>query len=619
MSPPQSEPGNSNESNDPPNISTPATEEEAKLAEESKPSKLTININIPLTKIEAIQFVYNYYVNDESTNQFQNVDINKKPTANLLARLPRYNKISLNNEFVNSQTNASEVAFALKQQQLKSKKLSENFNKIITQNNLDNLNFTGIVFQDTSFDSKLKNILNSSLSVKLATNLYQPGNTEVVQQKPEFDPNDASFLDVAQILNDLTTDSVDEHFITDSIMYNKVFDKIKAIGIDVQLNTLVVGDVITNVISDPLSIYTDELLLLQKQSIDSQQHAQQTNSTTTVNINDYYTVVDFIFLKFALDNEKFKNTVIGYIIEKYEIFDDGNLKRHDDIIVENANTKTAIDYNVKYGARYIYVPKTIASITFDAIDIETSNTYETEVYVTSHLAKKTIINCVETLPPPPPADFKITYDYFSQAPRLTWNFPINPQRDIKIFQIFRRTSVDVPFELIMQYDFNDGTKLYTSENGISTKNITYCSPTTSPRMYHLDYDFTKNSKYIYAIACVDAHGLTSGYSTQFEVDFDIHRNKIKTKLISTSGAPKQYPNIYLDEDTFIDVIKSTNYKKCHIYFDPDYLEVFDASTIKMGLMTTDKKDGKYILQIINTDNQKQQNVSITLNDKRTTK
>ena len=38
---------------------------------------------------------------------------------------------------------------------------------------------------------------------------------------------------------------------------------------------------------------------------------------------------------------------------------------------------------------------------------------------------------------------------------MMWSFPPNSQRDVKRFQVFKRTTVDEPFELLIEYDFDD--------------------------------------------------------------------------------------------------------------------------------------------------------------------
>ena len=48
------------------------------------------------------------------------------------------------------------------------------------------------------------------------------------------------------------------------------------------------------------------------------------------------------------------------------------------------------------------------------------------------------VSCFETVPPPPPTNLNISFDNKPRKPFVSWQFPINPQRDIKRFQIFKR-------------------------------------------------------------------------------------------------------------------------------------------------------------------------------------
>ena len=251
----------------------------------------------------------------------------------------------------------------------------------------------------------------------------------------------------------------------------------------------------------------------------------------------------------------------------------------------------------------------------DSIDIDTQEVYDAEMYITSKASNRITLDCIETTPPLHPYDFNITYDYQNDAPRLTWAFPPNTQQDIKFFQIFKRNSVDEPFQLIKQYDFNDSDVSYGFDSFVDTGLV---EKMTSAKTYYIDYDFKRSTQgCIYAICCVDAHGMSSGYSMQLQVSYDNYKNALKSDMVSSFGAPKQYPNMFVDEDMFVDVVKTTNYKKCHLYFEPEFLEIYDSTNgQELGLLSTDKKDGKYILKIINTDNQKQQNVEIILHDKR---
>jgi hypothetical protein len=136
--------------------------------------------------------------------------------------------------------------------------------------------------------------------------------------------------------------------------------------------------------------------------------------------------------------------------------------------------------------------------------------------------------------------------------------------------------------------------------------------------FYLDREFGKDSKCIYAVSSVDAHGLCSNYSLQFEVSFDKFENKLVKRLISVSGAPKQYPNAYLNADTFVDTMKDSGHTNIQVVFNPDYLKLVTGENSDLRLLKTDRVNGKYRLQLINIDLQSQQSVDITLQDSRLT-
>jgi hypothetical protein len=135
---------------------------------------------------------------------------------------------------------------------------------------------------------------------------------------------------------------------------------------------------------------------------------------------------------------------------------------------------------------------------------------------------------------------------------------------------------------------------------------------------YLDREFGKDSNCIYAVAATDAHGLTSNYSIQLQASFDRFENKLVKKLVSLSGAPKQYPNAYLNADTFVDTIKDSGHTRIRVVFNPDYLTLVNGKYADLGLLKTNRANGKYRLQLINVDLQAQQSVDIALQDYRVT-
>jgi hypothetical protein len=134
---------------------------------------------------------------------------------------------------------------------------------------------------------------------------------------------------------------------------------------------------------------------------------------------------------------------------------------------------------------------------------------------------------------------------------------------------------------------------------------------------HDDFDFDFDKPAIYAICSVDAHGMVSNYSTQFKVVIDpVTRKAIKT-LVSQPNAPRTYPNIYLEGDTFVDTIRTSAYKDVRIYFDPEYLKVVDSDQGSLKLISMSygrKKTPDYEVNFINTDLQESETFEITVND-----
>jgi hypothetical protein len=250
-----------------------------------------------------------------------------------------------------------------------------------------------------------------------------------------------------------------------------------------------------------------------------------------------------------------------------------------------------------------------------AVDEKTKQNLLVSFLVGSKFTPEQRVVTVETIPPPPPADFNIAWDYGEKALRCTWNLPTNPQQDIKYIQLFRRKSIADPFQLIRMWDFNDThTRVSLSEYPLPeliTRETNFVG-------FYLDREFGKDSNYIYAVASIDAHGFCSNYSLQLQASFDRFENKLIKKLISVSGAPKQYPNAYLNADTFVDTIKDSGHTSIRVVFNPDFLNLVNGQNSDLKLLKTDRVNGKYRLQLINVDLQAQQNVDITLQDLRLT-
>jgi len=606
------------------------------------PSLATTIADIPEVEIKTSKFVYNFYRKDEGsrdtglleknfTNPF---DFNEQVTSNVLRRLPRYNIITFAPHAVNFDPSTPVQPQVLKaQKDLNTNNiLATNTDKIMSEDNFSNFNFVSIGLQDTGLDDKLFTLLKGALAVKI-DNL----KTTTIFKKAEFEqiplPNELSFLDLAKLLSQLSTS--EDQTITTTLADNT--DLIAAIQdsvVTTQLNRKYMFTILNNVVRNPLTIFGDEFVNALSEAKNLQ------NSATTYAANDIANQLTEDgwnnFMKWVsaeeLDPNKYKpaRELLGYIISKSEILPSGETIDKEPLFVETPLGTTIIDPNVKYGTTYQYRISSIAIIKFQVIDITDPNDpklFVIQALISSRPSKRIIISTTENIPPPPPADFRIEWDYTDNVPMLTWSFPTNSQRDIKYFQIFRRNSINEPFQLLQQYDFNDSTVLFPSGEFVEQELIKKVNPNIA-LTYFFDYEFTQNSTAIYALCCIDAHGLSSFYSAQYQITFNKFENKLKHTLISTQNAPKVLPNLLLQRDLFIDTIKTSGFEEVKIYFDPEYLKVskelqfgIDKITLEplaedLNLWSTlqNSDNGRYVFQMINTDLQTQRNIQITIND-----
>ena len=332
--------------------------------------------------------------------------------------------------------------------------------------------------------------------------------------------------------------------------------------------------------------------------------------------------------------------LLGFLVTKHEVLRNGKLIEHEPLIVENPRVSTIVDVRVKYGSTYSYSIKTIALVELEADDEKERTPALVKMLVSSKSSSRVQVHAHDTTAPPPPADVSLTWDY-DRPSRATaeidsatnqpipgtgvpgsllihWAFPTNSQRDIKTFQVFRRKSLEHPFELLQEYDFDDSMSPFEKGERVSNRQV---QKLASPLTFFYDDEFTRESRFIYALACVDAHGLTSNYSVQFEVWFDVFKNRLEKKLISHSGAPKSYPNLYLEADAFIDAIRVSGpvASRMRLCFAPEAYKVIDAEGAVQPHVRTNQIGGSYVFQFLNLDNQKSATISVTIDDRTTTK
>ena len=394
-----------------------------------------------------------------------------------------------------------------------------------------------------------------------------------------------------------------------------------------QINNRFVGSIFKNIASNPFGPAAMGMSQGANSALILQDGARGDEDSSICSGDEYSTNLESIkdWPMINLDQSPRKNNarVIGYVIEKQEILPDGTRVDKEPMIISNPLISSFIDTKIKYGAIYSYNVRTILLFEYEAV-LEGEN----EVMIAASLLRSrpctpAIVRCQEFSPPPHPADFNINWDYQNENVRLSWSMPVVRTRDVKRFQVFRRKSILDPYQLLVEYDFDDSVVLTPRKESPTLSRI---KKFNSPKTTYVDAGFTKDSTFIYTLCSIDAHDISSNYSQQFVVSFDRYKNKLVKRLLSPSGAPKAYPNFYLNPDIevgvestnlTVDAMKDSNHKEMRIYFDPEYLNLRNSDNEDVKFIAANRVGSLYKLQIINIDRQKSQVLDIKIDDLRT--
>lgn len=328
--------------------------------------------------------------------------------------------------------------------------------------------------------------------------------------------------------------------------------------------------------------------------------------------------------------------VIGYIVTRHQFSEDGAKIETKDFTLLGAINNRLIDSQVLYGTTYSYEARAViridAIIEADVEEFAINGSQKTKWRISTAIASRPSpaarVRTEEFVAPNQPDGvmYKFNYDK-GRGLNISWQIPSGRSRDVKYFQIFRRKTIFEPFVCIGMIDF-DNSIVRTPQREFVRPDVIIKKELV--QTYFEDKFFGRNDKYIYAISAVDAHGFSSGYSVQTEIGFDVIRNEITQKYISQGGAPKQYPNFYVDPrmddnisvDSFTqDAIFDSGHKKMVIYFTPDARQISDANgNIENVFYTTDAGKGSsnagYHIHFINVDLQKSTSTIFRIADNR---
>lgn len=605
----------------------------------SLPSHEVYAVDVPEVQGFTAKFSYNFFTRDESINETggvptsvltrQSADVDAAFVQFATTRAPRMVVFTWsvprlaavgdqvtdldirNNSF--KTTNAQNSSL-----------ISDNVANIVTEDHFASNNFVATSFSDGKIDDKLYELVSGSfVSQKLGKPSDQnAGHAKAAMALSANTPGNVTpqFLTKA-LVNPSRTAGLT--FFTDvgAPIQDSYFKGLKDVIVHTQVNSKLFFDLTNRSIVDPNSQYSGDMQSTYKFAKKAKTSAQQQTSTA-VSENDYKTFVPYIDL--TVRNTMFHADgagaqIVGFIIDKTEVLDDGTTKAHPPIIVESPHVGETADFSVRYNASYTYSIRTIALFNLPAVDDDTGDVAMIKVLISSKPSSRATIDTVDVSAPPPPADFNMFWNFETDKLVLTWAFPPNPQRDVKKFQVFKRADLDSPFELQKQYDFDDSAQPFADNEDPDPRLIEVI---TDPVAFWTDDAFDRtlvtNQELapIYALACIDAHGLTSPFSAQFKVWFDPFMNVLKKKVISHQGAPKPYPNLYLEAAPFSDTIKVSgpNSKRMKLYFNPEYYHLYDDQGRFIKVLATQQDGGSYAINFMNLDNGESQVMTINIDD-----
>ena len=625
----------------------------------SHPSKLVFIIEVPTVKILDAKYRYNFFTPDECINDTGGVpqEALSRPASNInadfiqwsLTRVPRevdFNfsppKIADVGNTVSelSQRNNSNRTTGAQYGSL----IQDNIDKVVDEDYFSTSQFVAVSFHDGEIDDKIHTLVSGAYVTETLEN-ESSDNISAYRASQRLMMTLPSTIQPHFIFRALTQQKqsygatfhtqvvaghagASSHRVPTTNMkspgvrvVNNYFERLKRVNTNAQINTKLLQDLVDKTIKDPTSTTAADVANMHNFTKQAKQATNQ-RFGPMVSDNDYKTFVPFIDVKrqtTSMHHEKYSTEIVGFIIDKFEVLADGTTKRNDSIIIESPSISRTADFKVKFHTHYCYAIRTIAQLTLPAIDNNNGDVATVKMLVSSKPSNRVYVNTTVLDAPPPPGDVSFIWNYETNKLTVAWAFPVWSQQDIKQFQVFRRDHTNHPFQLQKSYNFDDSAVKFPDNENPDPTLVEYL---TSPCQFYTDDDFdwkiqiNPDKGFIYSVACIDAHGQTSSLSAQYRVWWDPFKNQLQKQHVSHLGAPKPYPNLYLDGDVFTNTINvngaaATTMK---LYFNPEFYYLYDDHNRLEPVIASKQRGGAYKLQFINMDNGKAQDIDIIIDD-----
>lgn len=589
------------------------------MANLSYPSIAAFMFDVPEPSGVSGQFIYEHYVEDER------VSTSTALSATVPVSYAR--KIEIEIQPPDS-TNLSSTTEVLEISSVDKKYLMSNYlTEANDEHQIQGNNFSTLVFEDTDVSSDLTAAIIESVATTT-------GYTAVgINEALELLSATSDIINVDSLLSNARLDTVNEYsFYDPNEGTSKVYASVEganSFSIAAAINQKFVSDILKVSESAPLSPLFGKIDSDISTAETDQISARSSQDSSSITIDQYEPIMTTVGEESTVESGATTPTGIaflGYIIQKYELIDgEESFIANAYIVDEDEGGFSPIsaskidDHQVKYGSTYAYYIRSVyllRYLEFESLEAGSSATARYSV-VKSRSSPKLNVNCVEYLPPDPPTGMQFSRNVDGTI-EMYWEPASNPSNDVKKWQIFRRTSIDEPFTLIMQYDFDN------TEEQIDTVEVIpdYTNQTLEySQTSYIDDEFDNDSEYIYAICAVDAHLLSSNYSPQYRVRYDKTIGRLAIDLVSPPGAPKPYPNFFVPNILTTDSITDSLHSYLKIYFTPDYYFITDSDEVDTAFIpwtklaprtdpTGEDTYGGAKIQIINLDRQNSQTINI---------
>ncbi|MBP04988.1 MAG: hypothetical protein CMA72_09430 [Euryarchaeota archaeon] len=349
------------------------------------------------------------------------------------------------------------------------------------------------------------------------------------------------------------------------------------------IDARVAADVVRFSSSDPMNSFSSNLSYAAGQYDASQSDSRTLFDPTSLSEEDYSfsaaPIAEFNYIT-STPTKIGDAQVFGYLLEKSVIGNNGALTNLPSVLLTQppgASGEQFIydDSDITLGESYVYGISTIALANVPDIQLEDGT--GSALFVVKSRVQTTTITAGTPFPSPP-VDIEFFYDVDSGNLAISWNDSPETKNTTK-FQILRRDNIQSPFSLLRQYDFDNSIVNFES---IEEVNYGLNVKMESPLTFYIDEKFDSLKQYIYALSSVDSMGTISPYSAQFLISIDSSIGDVRVIQVSPSGAPRPYPNFFIDNQLTSESASLTGASNVEIYFTPEVYNVtkneFNVST-----------------------------------------